>query len=254
MHRNVTKITKDKENDNQKNQFTSNNLTELTTCSLNSSRACDTKAQSLITSTDSNDLSNRNSHMYQSMTSLTSAEDTWKASTLGIKCVSEKPSGHVLLTRRILDLCTTDGKRKIEILYNYSKKYQDKKKLPAKGASIQNCTFCDTISLDFDPDSTLFDMVMEVQIITQAPSPNQKNDYVEYNESENKETEKSVLLNDTGQYSSESDDDEEESMITSVYDVKIRKSNEPEIEHFPDYNNEINFIDSELNKSKLFFI
>ena len=87
--------------------------------------------------------------MYRSMTSLSGDDDPWKASSIGIKCVSYKPVGFILLSRRILDLYTTDGSHKIEIFYSYSKKFRNKIKIPSIGSSMQNCSFCDTITLDF---------------------------------------------------------------------------------------------------------
>ncbi len=108
------------------------------------------------------------SPMYRSITSIASEEDPWRASSIGIKCISYKPVGYVFLTRRVLDLYTTDGKRKVDIVYNYSKKYRNKIRTPSIGSSMHNCSFCDTITIDFDPSSTFFDLIMEVQIITQG--------------------------------------------------------------------------------------
>lgn len=125
----------------------------------------------LYPSTNNNFYFNRNncsSPMYRSVTSIASEEDPWRASSIGIKCISYKPVGYVFLTRRVLDLYTTDGKRKVDIVYNYSKKYRNRIKTPSIGSHIENCSFCDTITIDFDPSSTLFDLIMEVQIITQG--------------------------------------------------------------------------------------
>jgi len=108
------------------------------------------------------------SPMYRSITSMASEEDPWRASSIGIKCISYKPTSYVFLTRRVLDLYSTDGKRKIDIVYNYSKKYHNTIKTPSIGSSMENCSFCDTITIDFDPSSTFFDLIMEVQIITQG--------------------------------------------------------------------------------------
>ena len=108
------------------------------------------------------------SPMYHSITSIASEDDPWRASSIGIKCISYKPVGYVFLTRRVLDLYSTDGKRKVDIVYNYSKKYRNRIKTPSIGSSMNNCSFCDTITIDFDPCSTLFDLIMEVQIITQG--------------------------------------------------------------------------------------
>jgi hypothetical protein len=101
--------------------------------------------------------------------------DAWKASSIGIKCISYKPVGYMFLTRRILDMYVTDGKHKLDVLYSYSKKFRNKVKIPSIGTSIKNCTFCDTITLDFDPESTMFDLVMEVQIITQGATRERNN-------------------------------------------------------------------------------
>ena len=111
---------------------------------------------------------NCSSPMYRSITSIPNEEDPWRASSIGIKCISYKPIGYIFLTRRVLDLYTTDGQRKVDIVYNYSKKYRNRIKTPSIGSSINNCSFCDTITIDFDPSSTLFDLIMEVQIITQG--------------------------------------------------------------------------------------
>lgn len=111
---------------------------------------------------------NCSSPMYRSITSIASEDDPWRASSIGIKCISYKPVGYVFLTRRVLDLYSTDGKRKVDIVYNYSKKYRNRIKTPSIGSSMHNCSFCDTITIDFDPCSTLFDLIMEVQIITQG--------------------------------------------------------------------------------------
>lgn len=140
----------------------------LTTPSMNS-----LDSLLLYPSTNNNFYFNRNNcssptSMYRSITSIASEEDPWRASSIGIKCISYKPVGYVFLTRRVLDLYTTDGKRKVDIVYNYSKKYRNRIKTPSIGSHIENCSFCDTITIDFDPSSTLFDLIMEVQIITQG--------------------------------------------------------------------------------------
>ena len=126
----------------------------------------DSNYQSLL----SPDIDNfRSSPMSLSLTTLMDYDDSpWKASAIGIKCISKKPIGYVFLTRRILDLYSTDGKRNLEILYSYSKKYRNKIKIPKLASKINSCSFCDTITFDCNADSaSIFDLIMEVQIITQ---------------------------------------------------------------------------------------
>lgn len=156
----------------------------------------------------------------------------WKPSSLGIKCYSQKTKGHIFLTRRILDVCSTDGKRKIEIEYNYSKNFEKDQGYKSKGSSIQNCSFCDTVSLDFEPESTFFDLLMDVQIITVAPANSKikthmdKLDYLRPPDL--------VPYTDTGQ--KEIDSDSEESRIYSSYNLRHSK-NELTSDDFEFYQN-----------------
>ncbi|RNA05365.1 hypothetical protein BpHYR1_026670, partial [Brachionus plicatilis] len=170
-------------------------------------------------------LKNQNQAFLQSFLSTHEPEDTWKPSSLGIKCFSQKPKGHIFLTRRILDLCSTDGKRKIEIEYNYSKNFQNEKEFKSKGSSIQNCSFCDTVSLDFEPESTFFDLLMDVQIITVAPE-NLKH----LNKIEDTRPPELVSYTDTGQ-ELEIDSDCEESRIYSSYNLRYSKQEPTSNDH-----------------------
>ncbi|CAF0814066.1 unnamed protein product [Brachionus calyciflorus] len=165
----------------------------------------------------------KNSSLFQSVHTYEETDDSWKPSALGIKCYSVKHDGYVFLTRKILDLSSTDGKRKIDVCYSYAKDYKNGHKIKPRGSNLQNCSFCDTVSLDFDPDSTLFDLVMEVQIITLAPTrkpiENGLNRNIE--QKGNKDNPESpVPFTDTGQTLDESSDPEETN-ITSVYDLRI---------------------------------
>lgn len=126
---------------------------------------------------------------------------------------------------------------------------------------MQNCSFCDTVTLDFDPESTTFDLVMEVQIITQGATVERQmllsNDgctssvYVNPNDEgmmrKRKKVKKkrtspkyvsgsstnrpSVLVssNSTDEVtttgSSSSDDDN--TLVISSYDLKVHKSSPP---------------------------
>lgn len=169
-------------------------------------------------STD-NDLRNLSS-MSHSLTSLNNDDDPWKASAIGIKCISYKPIGYVFLTRKILDLYSTDGKRKLEILYSYSKKYKEKVKVPTFGTSLNHCSFCDTITLDFDPDSSLFDLIMEVQIITQCPNETilrKKSKLTRIVKNQN------INKNSSSSSSSESENEGETTYVTSTYDIQYHK-------------------------------
>ena len=148
------------------------------------------------------------SPMYRSLCSLSDVDDPWKASSIGIKCINYKPVGSVFLTRRVLDLYVTDGKRKVDILYSYSKKNISKIKIPSIGSSIENCSFCDTITLDFDPDSTLFDLVMEVQIITQGAC---------------EERDSKLESEETNKKDNTNDDFDMQTTLKSSYDIKIQK-------------------------------
>lgn len=157
--------------------------------------------------------------LHKSFHDINDTEYTWKPSTLGIKCISEKPKGHIFLTRRILDLCSTDGKRKIEIEYNYTKDYKNKQEFKSKGSSIQNCSFCDTVSLDFEPESTYFDLLMDVQIITVVPANSGSS---VMNKIENCLKPELVSYTDTGQ-KLELNNDDEETQIFSSYNLKYSK-------------------------------
>ena len=168
---------------------------------------------------------NCSSSMYKSVTSLTNEDDPWRASSIGIKCINYRPTGYVFLTRRVMDLYTTDGKRKLDIIYNFSKKFKNKIKTPSIGTSLQNCSFCDTITIDFDPSSTFFDMIMEVQIITQGAvmeriikmpsvSENQKNDNKLISD---------IKRFDTTTFGPKSDEEGyEETTIISDYNLKFK--------------------------------
>ena len=160
---------------NNKQELSRSNLTNPSMNSLDtilySSQNYVDNNHNLLLPSSNNFYFNKNdcsSPVYRSITSIAGEEDPWRASSIGIKCISYKPIGYVFLTRRVLDLYTTDGKRKVDIVYNFSKKYKNRIKTPSIGSSIENCSFCDTITIDFDPSSTLFDLIMEVQIITQG--------------------------------------------------------------------------------------
>jgi hypothetical protein len=176
------------------------------------------------------------SPMYISSTSLSLYDDPWKTSSIGIKCISYKPIGCIFLTRRILDLYVTDGKRKIDILYSYSKLYKNKIKVPSIGTSIEDCSFCDTITLDFDPESTLFDLIMEVHIITQGASleRNSKNSIERLPlQSYGTDTDRKKLVNNSGSSSKDLEDDEEIISFTSSYDIKyLKTSNKQDNHHY----------------------
>lgn len=89
---------------------------------------------SLIACDDCNHYFNERSYSnFKSITNLTSNQDPFLASSIGIKCINYKPLGYIFLTRRLLDLYMTDGKRKIEIAYNYSKKFKKKRHIPSTG-------------------------------------------------------------------------------------------------------------------------
>jgi hypothetical protein len=169
--------------------------------------------------------------MYHSMTSISSEDDPWKAGCIGIKCISYKPIGYLMLTRRVLDLFVTDGKRKIEVLYNYSRRYKDKIKVPSIGTAMSNCSFCDTITIDLDPDSTFFDLVMEVQIITQGATLDR---HLKVSSDGNVEREGvinpvNVLENEFVENVDENENDDDEfSELTSIksnYDYRYKKNN-----------------------------
>lgn len=196
-------------------------LASASTNSFNSlSSSIYNKVDSNYQSFLSTDADIRNSTMCNSLTSLMSDDDPWKASAIGIRCISNKPIGYVFLTRRILDLYSTDGKRKLEILYNYSKKYKNKIKIPTLGSSINNCCFCDTITFDLDPDSTLFDLIMEVQIITQCAE--EKNNLHKKKVKMKKKEEINNLQSSSS--GSESDNDNETTLVTSTYDIKYHNN------------------------------
>jgi hypothetical protein len=173
--------------------------------------------------------------MSRSLCSLTEIDDPWQASSIGIKCINYKPIGSVFLTRRVLDLYETDGKRKVDIIYSYSKKANSIHKIPSRGTSIENCSFCDTITLDFDPDSTLFDLVMEVQIITQGASNKR-----EESKSELKETTKKKVKIKTSE-----DDYEAETILKSSYDLSFTKGESKTNNHSKSENNIYKIPDNE---------
>ena len=124
----------------------------------------------------------------------------------------------------------TDGKRKIDILYNYSKKFSNRIKVPSIGTSMQNCSFCDTITLDVEPCGQVFDVVMEVQIITQGATLKRDDEISEVdkdnpennlkNNNSNENNTSIVKAND------EEDDDDcgETTTITSNYDFIMKRS------------------------------
>ena len=175
------------------------------------------------------DFRQRSPSVYRSHTSLSNTEDPWKASSIGIKCVSYKPIGHVFLTRRVLDTYATDGKRKIDICYNYSKKATSKEKVPSIGTSIKNCSFCDTITLDVEPCAEVYDIVMEVQIITQGASLERhvKIGAVDKDGCPNNQiTDDLIESFKESCDDSDADSDSNETTITSNYDFKIRKPNQ----------------------------
>ena len=45
--------------------------------------------------------------------------------------------------QKILDQSSTDGRRKFDIMYNYSKSYENRQKVKSKGNTLQNCSFCE---------------------------------------------------------------------------------------------------------------
>lgn len=144
-----------------------NSIDSMMFSSLNSDK---NDSNSLIVCDDGNFYANDYTSKFKTIKQLTPDEDPWLASSIGVKCYNYKPVGYVFLTRRLLDLYMTDGQRKVEIVYNYSKKSKKKMKIPSIGSSILNCSFCDTVTIDFDPCANLFDFIMEVQIITQGAS------------------------------------------------------------------------------------
>ena len=176
------------------------------------------------------DLKNNSlSPMSHSLTSLSADEqhDPWKASAIGIKCISYQPIGYVFLTRKILDMYSTDGKRKLEILYSFSKRYRNRIKVPAIGAKLNNCSFCDTITMDFDPDSSLFDLIMEVQIITQRPNSDlaRRKSKLTTTKTVKKATtnEISEIISSSSSGSDSENSDNEITYVTSTYDIKYHK-------------------------------
>jgi hypothetical protein len=201
------------------------------------------------------------SSIYRSSTSLAHYEDPWKTSSIGIKCISYKPIGCVFLTRKIVELTDTDGKQKIKILYSYTKADRDKLKVPSIGSSIENCSFSDTITLDFDPDSTLFDLVMDVHIITQgATLERSDNQNFSLNAIEQSSI-KNPLSSTNNQIVNRLDIDDEDDRIsfTSSYDIKYLRPGEmkekaaseimnPQIEYKNnDVNNQVMLIKSNYN-------
>lgn len=175
------------------------------------------------------DLKNNSlSPMSHSLTSLSADEqhDPWKASAIGIKCISYQPIGYVFLTRKILDMYSTDGKRKLEILYSFSKRYRNRIKVPAIGAKLNNCSFCDTITMDFDPDSSLFDLIMEVQIITQRPNSDlarRKSKLTTKTVKKATTNEISEIISSSSSGSDSENSDNEITYVTSTYDIKYHK-------------------------------
>lgn len=108
-----------------------NSIDSMMFSSLNSDK---NEYNSLVACDDCINLFNDRSYSnFKSITNLASNQDPFLASSIGIKCINFKPIGYVFLTRRLLDLYQTDGKRKIEIAYNYSKKIKKKTKVPALG-------------------------------------------------------------------------------------------------------------------------
>lgn len=213
-----SKLEEEVQNEEEKvskiNKTNEDNFMSSSLNSLSSSSSCN----SLLNIGHTTNQENKNEKVLHSLSSIETNENTWKASSLGIKCISYKPNGYVFLTRRILDKYSTDGKRKLEILYNYSKNCRNEFKIPKSGTSLENCSFCDTVTLDFDPDSTLFDLVMEVQIITQGA----KND---------KNKDKIKRKRDEENQSNSSDSENETTIVSSSYDLKYQKiENEPKIE------------------------
>lgn len=164
-----------------------------------------------------------------SLASLSNDDDSWKASAIGIKCISYKPIGYVFLTRKIQDIHdSVDGKRKLEILYSYSKRYK-RVRYPMFGSSINHCSFCDNITLDFDPDCSLFDLIMEVQIITQCP-----NETILKKKSKLSRMTKSgstaAVKSSSSSSSSESENEGETTFVTSTYDIKYHtRDNRPNV-------------------------
>jgi hypothetical protein len=207
------------------------------------SKSC---AQQQSQSLSSRNSESREGSMFRSMTSLSGDEDPWKASSIGIKCISYKPVGYMLLSRRILDLYATDGSHKIEIFYSYSKKFRNKIKIPSIGSSMRNCSFCDTITLDFDPDSTMFDLVMEVQIITQGATIDRKLK-VRQDESgqlslirerrKRKSTTPTLSrvsglveqVSNSEESSNSSGSDDDNTVVFSSYDLKVHNSSSPQL-------------------------
>ncbi len=75
----------------------------------------------------------RSCTLFKSIASLAPDVDPLHASSIGVKCINSKPVGYIFLTRRLLDVYMTDGQRKVEIVYNYSKKFKKRKmKIPSK--------------------------------------------------------------------------------------------------------------------------
>ena len=203
------------------------------------------------------------SSIYRSSTSLAHNEDPWKTSSIGIKCISYKPIGCVFLTRKIVELTDTDGKQKIKILYSYTKADGDKVKVPSIGSSIENCSFSDTITFDFDPDSTLFDLIMDVHIITQGATVernDQQNSTLNaIEQSSNQNTHSSTDNQIVNKLSNNEEDDR--ISFTSSYDIKyLRPSDMKEKIKSEIKNQQIEYKSNDVNnqvmlfKSKQFFI
>ena len=108
----------------------------------------------------------------RSYDSLSTLENAWKPTKFGIKTISYRPEGFTYLTKSVLELYLTDGIGGIDIRYIYARNYRHAEKVPFIGTSIENCTICETITIDIEGPSTYFALILEVQIITQGKHKN----------------------------------------------------------------------------------
>jgi hypothetical protein len=93
-------------------------------------------------------------------------DDPWKPSRIGIKSISYRPIGCIRLSKAVLEVSSTDGKRKWDVYYSFRKTYFADTKVPMIGTSLRYCSFCDTVAIDIDAGCTYLDLLMEVKIIS----------------------------------------------------------------------------------------
>jgi hypothetical protein len=95
------------------------------------------------------------------------ADDPWKPCRVGIKSISYKPIGYIKLRKTILEVSSTDGKRKWDVYYNNKKVYSsDDIRVPMIGTSLRFCSFCDTVAIDIEAGCTYLDLFLEVKVIS----------------------------------------------------------------------------------------